>query len=222
MSATSRLPACHTTWQLFLRTVPKLLLFLPSIVNMLPIFPGESAFLRLTLTPYSIPAAPLPDPMCRFHALPRASTHPEPWRPHPRLAPVPPSTQHPFLVCVLRYLAFSALFHPEFPENAAQYLPDNPGQTQNPTCVLRYWMKQGTKPAEKPENAAHRTATATGGGRRENETPATGEGVRMRCRQVSVDKHKARPASVCCDIRRNRAQTWPKKPKTQHSTRRMT
>lgn len=143
MSATSRLPACHTTWQLFLRTVPKLLLFLPSIVNMLPIFPGESVFLRLALTPYSIPAAPLPDPMCRFHALPRASTHPEPWRPHPRLAPVPPSTQHPFLVCVLRYLAFSALFHPEFPENAAQYLPDDLGADAKPGLCAAILNKTG-------------------------------------------------------------------------------
>ena len=143
MSATSRLPACHTTWQLFLRTVPKLLLFLPSIVNMLPIFPGESVFLRLPLTPYSIPAAPLPDPMCRFYALPRASTHPEPWRPHPRLAPVPPSTRRPFLVCVLRYLAFSALFHPEFPENAAQYLPDDLGADAKPDLCAAISNKTG-------------------------------------------------------------------------------
>ena len=198
MSATSRLPACHTTWQLFLRTVPKLLLFLPPIVNMLPIFPGESVFLRLALTPYSIPAAPLPDPMCRFYALPRASTHPEPWRPHPRLAPVPPSTRRPFLVCVLRYLAFSALFHPEFPENAAQYLPDDLGADAKLCLCAAILGETGLGAGLKTRKRS--TQIGEGGGQGKNETPVTGEGVRMRCRQVSVDKHKARPASVCCDI----------------------
>ena len=180
----------------------------------------RALFLRLALTPYSIPAAPLPGPMCRFHALPRASTHPEPWRPHPRLAPVPPSTQRPFLVCVLRYLAFSALFHPEFPENAAQYLPDDLGADAKPHLCAAISNKTGLGAGLKTRKRS--TQIGEGGGQGKNETSATGEGVRMRCRQVSVDKHKARPASVCCDIRRNRAQTWPKNQKTQHSTCRMT
>ena len=177
LSATSRLPACRTTWQLFPRTVPKLLLFLPSIVNMLPIFPGEGTFSPANLRPTQHFRSPLPRPhmsppprLPRAQALhPRCRLHspqtPSPGRLHaPRtLAPASaPSTcasptRRPSLVCVLRYLAFSALFHPKF-----------------------------------PENAAHRTATATGGGREENETPATGERMRVRCRQVSVDKHKTK------------------------------
>ena len=173
MSATSRLPACHTTWQLFLRTVPKLLLFLPSIVNMLPIFPGESAFSQASSHPIQHSRSPSPRP---YVPLPRAST-----RLHtPRtLAPTSaPSTCASIHAASLLGLCAAIL-----------------GETG---------LGAGLKTRKRS------TQIGEGGGRRENETPATGEGVRMRCRQVSVDKHKARPASVCCDIRRNRAQTWPK------------
>ena len=169
MSATSRLPACHTTWQLFLRTVPKLLLFLPSIVNMLPISPGEDVFLRLTLTPYSTSAVPSPGPICRClqastrpgpapQVPPPLAPNPKPQTPSPgrlhaprTLAPASaPSTcasptRRPSLVCVLRYLAFSALFHPKFPENAAQYLPDDLGADAKPGLCAAILGETGHK-----------------------------------------------------------------------------
>ena len=62
MSATSRLPTCRTTWQLFPWTVPKLLLFLPSIVNVLPISPGEGVFSPVTPRPIQHFYSPSPKP----------------------------------------------------------------------------------------------------------------------------------------------------------------
>ena len=98
LSATSRFPACRTTWQLFPRTVPKLLLFLPSIVNMLPIFPVEGAFSLPNPRPTQHFRSPLPRP---HMSPPCASTRLHAHRP---LAPASALSTHtcsPYLAPVL-------------------------------------------------------------------------------------------------------------------------
>ena len=136
LSATSRLPAYCTTWQLFLRTVPKLLLFLPSIVNMLPISPDENAFPQASPRPTQHFCSTLSRPHMSlppgFHTprpctpgaastrpkprAPDASTRPGPWHPHPRLAPVlPPRGVPPWPVCCDIWL-FRPYFTPNSPK----------------------------------------------------------------------------------------------------------
>ena len=174
LSATSRLPAYRTTWQLFPRTVPKLLLFLPSIVNMLPIFPGEGAFSLPNPRPTQHFRSPLPrphmsppprlpraqalHPRCRLHSPQTPS--PGPWRPHPRLAPVLSLHAASLLGLCAAISGFFGPISPQIPRKRS---------TQNSDR----WR-------------------AASGGRKGNETPATGGRVRVRCRQVSVDKRKAK------------------------------
>ena len=175
MSATSRMPACHTTWQLFPRTVPKLLLFLPSIVNLLPIFPGKNAFPQANPRPAQHFRSPAPGPTCRRPALP-LTPGPEPHVPPP-LAPDPGAhirAQHlcfPHAASLLGLCAaISDFFGPISPQ-----IP-------------------------------RKRSTQDGDGRGDHETPVIGEVVR--CRQVGVDKHKAKNCVCVLRYRRKPGPAW--------------
>ena len=186
LSATSRMPACHTTWQLFPRTVPKLLLFLPPIVNLLPIFPGKNAFPQANPRPAQHFRSPAPGPICRRPALP-LTPGPEPHVPPP-LAPNPEPRTPPLAPDPGAHIRAQHLCFP----HAASLLG---------LCAAISDFFGPISP-----QIPRKRSTQDGDGRGDHETPVIGEVVR--CRQVGVDKHKAKNCVCVLRYRRKPGPAW--------------